>query len=275
MEWSLVLASQGIECVIEHLPEAGEWRLTLAPEARSRAQEIIELYVRENRHSRWRRRLPATQLYLHWGVLLWCWLMVVFYWASTSGSPVFLERGQMHEGIARSGEWWRLVTATTLHVDVAHLASNLASGFLLVGLAMGLFGPGLALLGVSLAGAGGNLLAWCWRDHPYHGLGASGVVMGALGLLAAHSLLHWRKQRRPAREWWQGLAGSVFLFILMGTSPDSDVLAHAGGFVCGLVLGALLAIWRPQGRAPGRADSMAGWVAALLIALCWGLALRS
>jgi hypothetical protein len=35
--------------------------------------------------------------------------------------------------------------------------------------------------------------------------------------------------------------GGILLFILIGTSPQSDVLAHAGGFLVGGLLGGLLA----------------------------------
>src|ERR1035437_10950698 len=86
------------------------------------------------------------------------------------------------------GEWWRLFTATWLHADLAHLAMNMVFGFLFLGLVMGRYGPGVGLLAAYLAGVGGNLAAWLVYGENHRGLGASGVVMGALGLLTIQSV---------------------------------------------------------------------------------------
>jgi len=52
---------------------------------------------------------------------------------------------------------------------------------------MARFGPGQALLAALLAGAVGNAAGLALRTEHYIGLGASGMVMGGLGLLTAQS----------------------------------------------------------------------------------------
>src|SRR5690606_26595581 len=98
------------------------------------------------------------------------------------------------------------------------------------------------LLGTALAGAVGNLFAWFWRASDYHGLGASGVVMGALGMLAVSLVGDTLAGRISARTLRRGLLGGALLFILLGTSPQSDVLAHAGGFLAGAAVGGLVTL---------------------------------
>src|SRR2546422_4485816 len=57
-----------------------------------------------------------------------------------------------------AGEWWRTVTALTLHADVPHLLGNAVASVVLVGAVSRELGPGLGLWLLVLAGAGGNAL---------------------------------------------------------------------------------------------------------------------
>lgn len=88
----------------------------------------------------------------------------------------------------------RIFTATWLHADAGHLATNTVFGFIFVRLVMGRYGPGVGLLAAFLAGVGGNLTIWWVYGGQPRGLGASGVVMGARGLLVVQSLA-FLKQR--------------------------------------------------------------------------------
>jgi membrane associated rhomboid family serine protease len=178
----------------------------------------------------------------------------------------------MNSVAARDGEWWRLFTATTLHADLAHLAANLTLGFLLLGLAMARWRAGPSLLSVLLAGAAGNLASLLASPAPHSSLGASGMVMGALGLLAAGALLP-----HPAGFDWRAvgrsLGGGALLFILLGLNPASDVVAHLGGFLAGLALGTILA--RVPERARGRPwfGRLTGACAGGTLLVTWALAL--
>src|SRR5258706_9926496 len=98
----------------------------------------------------------------------------------------------MDGGAVGAGEWWRLFRAPMLHADLPHLAANVVIGLVFLGLTMAIYGPGLALLAALLAGAGGNMTGLILYDRTYLGLGASGMVMGTLGLLAVHTLAHLR-----------------------------------------------------------------------------------
>jgi rhomboid protease GluP len=176
----------------------------------------------------------------------------------------------MWDGTALAhGEWWRLFTATWLHADLAHLAMNAVFGLLLLGLTMGRYGPRVGLLAAYLAGVGGNVAAWLSYGESHRGLGASGVVMGALGLLAVQSFgLLKQKNGTAFRRFSGAIMGGVLLFVLIGVSPESDVVAHLGGFVTGLLLGLLLAPV-PRLADSRRINLAAGLVFAVLVVLPW------
>jgi len=197
MDWSLVLASQGIEHGIEHTEETGWW-LVVAAQEHERSLAAIRQYRLENRHWPWRRTIPKANAVFDWGSAAWVLLTAIFFWLSEVRADL---RGVgITDGTALvRGEWWRLFTATLLHADFAHLATNAVFGFVLLGMAMGRYGTGVGLLAAYLAGAGGNLAAWLVYGQTHRGLGASGVVMGALGLLAVQSVSLLRKNPHPLR----------------------------------------------------------------------------
>lgn len=233
MDWSLVLVSQGIACGIGRDPGSGKWQVEVPAGEHPRALETLRLFNRESRRSRWEHPLPDSELNFHAGVLLWVLALSLVHAAGAH-----LSGGTFEFAAAARGEWWRALTAVWLHADLAHLASNAMMGTLFLGLAMARYGAGIASLTGLLGGAGANLLALRFRlDHPGYGLGASGMVMAALGMMAVQALPLWRHGRRGTRVVLAGLAGGSFLFIQLGTSLTSDVLAHAGGFVIGIVLG--------------------------------------
>jgi membrane associated rhomboid family serine protease len=270
MDWSLVLTSQGIGHSVEWV-EAKGWILSVAPADAEKAATQIRLYRLENRHWRWHHQVWQSDSFFDWSSLVWVWLNIFFYGWSTARENVRIV-GEMDGAALVRGEWWRLLTATWLHANLAHLAMNLVFGFLFLGLVMGRFGPGMGLLTAYLAGIGGNLAAWLVFGSAHRGLGSSGVVMGALGLLAiqAPALLK-RRNTRALRIFAAGLLAGVLLFVFLGTDPEADVIAHLGGFVSGILLGLLLSLSPGFVRRPG-VNFAAGILSAVLIILPWWLA---
>jgi rhomboid protease GluP len=239
MDWSLALVSQGLEVTIEHGPGPAEWALVVPEVQAAQAEQTIRQYRLENRRFVWRRELPSQGIVFHGGALVWLAALAL----------IFVLQGPLQTAGAFdtrafvTGEWWRAATATWLHADVAHFASNATFGIVALGLAMGRFGAGHALLASLLAGIAGNLLGLGLRGPGYVGLGASGVVMGAMGMVVAQAVGWWRVSRHASRLVAMGLGAGVSLFLLVGMDPRADVLAHVGGFVAGLAAGAAATWW--------------------------------
>jgi membrane associated rhomboid family serine protease len=270
MDWSLVLASQGIEPTIQKSEQGFE--LVVPGEQFEIARLAIEKYRAENRGWHWQRMVFDDGVVFHWASLCWVLLIVVFHWVGSRAD--LATRGIMDSEAVAHGQWWRLFTAVWLHGDIGHLATNAAIGVLLLGFAMGRFGVGTALAAACLSGVGGNLFAWAASPQVHRSLGASGAVMGCLGLLAVQSALMIRLGSRHPRRWIVGgLASGILLFVLLGLSPESDVLAHLGGFVSGIFLGAgLVAIGdRLKGAS---ANLLGGLLFGVLVVVPWYFAWR-
>jgi membrane associated rhomboid family serine protease len=268
MDWSLALVSQGIESIVDHSDETG-WGLVVAGPDFDPAKSIIRQYRIENCRWPWRQKI-RPDISFDWGSLAFVFLMTAFFWMS--GRMDLDNAGLMNAAAVSRGEWWRLFTAVFLHADIAHLAANATFGLIFLGLAMGRYGTGVGLLAAYLAGVGGNLTTWLvFADHKSHG--ASGMVMGALGLLAAQSFFFVKKNPARLKYLVTGFIAGLLLFVLVGTNPQADVLAHVGGFVAGALLGCVLMLV-PQLRGKAGINLFAGAVFSSLVCCVWWLALR-
>ena len=146
------------------------------------------------------------------------------------------------------GDWWRLLTATFVHVGIIHLATNMWCLWNLGLLGEPLLGPFGMFAAYVLTGVAGNLLSTA--VHPgvpggsggIVGAGASGAVFGLAGALIV--LLKSPLLPLPKIE-VQRLRKSVIWFAVLNfvigagtwiarTSLQIDNMAHLGGFLSGL-----------------------------------------
>lgn len=272
-EWSLVLLSQGIESALLQDAESGQWFLEMDAAHFALACQNLRLYLLENRNRRWQSPVTWAGEIYDWRVWFWAVFLVVMFWLDRVLPADLSLAGRVDGAAVVHGEVWRLFTATTLHGDEAHLLANLASGVLLLGLAMGALGPGAALLASLLAGAAGNGATLLVHGPQHLSLGASGAVMGALGLLAGQSVMEARAL--PRRRWLaRGLAGAILLTVLLGLNPASDVIAHLGGLGAGFALGVGLVAWKQSApESLARWDPWLAYVCGALLAAAWAMAL--
>ena len=268
MDWSLVLISQGIESVMDRSPEGG-WGLLVDSGQFATALGVLRIYQLENRVTHDSREVIWPKPRFDWVCVPWAMTMCLFYWLEQT-RPLWRDAGVLTPAVIQHGEIWRLFTAMFLHADLAHLAGNLSIGIVLLGLVMGRYGTGIGLLGAFLAGAAGNEASTLLHPAPFQGLGASGMVMGALGLLAAPALTH----NYAWREHLVGLAAGAMLFVLEGLAPGTDIAAHFGGFGAGIILGMVGIITPKILFSNPLTNWTAGMLALALILLPWWLAMR-
>lgn len=168
-------------------------------------------------------------------------------------------------GVA-DGAWWQLVTSMFTHVDALHIGFNM--------LALWFLGPQLELaLGRArflalylLSGLGGSLVVFWLAPEFASTLGASGAVFGLMGALLVVAL----KVRGDIQSILVWIGINAFITILGRGSISWQ--GHLGGFLGGLALMAVFA-FAPTG--PRRAAWQAAGVAAYVVVIGLGLALRA
>ena len=182
--------------------------------------------------------------------------------------------GELDAGRLQSGQWWRAWTALTLHLDPGHLAANLGAGIWFGYLAAGELGSGSSWFLIVNGAALANWVEGELGPATHRSVGASTAVFTALGMLAAHS---WRTRfylpQRRALRWAPLVAGIVLLGWLGSAGEQTDLIAHALGFMVGVLIGAvaaLPAVERALRRVP---QWLAGLGALASIALAWSCAL--
>ena len=189
----------------------------------------------------------------------------------------WLSRGALDSSSGKAGDWWRSITALTLHLDQEHLLGNLLFGAAVGMLAARMFGPGVAWLSILSCGALANYADMLMSPVTHRAVGASTAVFAALGLLAGFG---WRqrlvlrdRERRLFR--WGPLFGGVCLLALLGAGNEHvDVLGHVLGFAVGTLVGIVYArIGMP--RSHDRFVQLAtGFITLGMILTAWLVALR-
>lgn len=191
--------------------------------------------------------------------------------------------GVMAPDFIRAGEWWRALTALTLHWDATHLVGNLSGGALLGLSAAQFWGSARAWLLIMLAAMLANLVEGLLDLGQYVSAGASTAVFAALGLVAAHAWRSRGQRTRSLRDWVPLIAGVALLGMFGAGAQDprepvtdpTNVLSHALGFATGALLGLVVATT----RGARWLAAIPTWLAAVLTPAAllgaWALALRS
>jgi rhomboid protease GluP len=242
-EWVVVLAALDVPCLLREGPDG--WTITVSPADAAAARAALDAYDAENEElvvERPEVSEPSRPLSLA-GVYVALLLLAVFALSGArAGHSAWFVRGSADARLIVAGEWWRTVTALTLHADAPHVLGNAVAAALLVSVVCQALGVGLGLWLVLLAGVVGNLLTAVAQRGEHVSVGASTAVFGAIGILAALRLVTPERMRLGRRRRWVIAAAVLLLLVLFGTGPDIDVLAHLFGLLAGVGIGLLSAV---------------------------------
>ncbi|MEI6209093.1 MAG: rhomboid family intramembrane serine protease [Desulfuromonadales bacterium] len=278
--WALVLDSRFIPCCIE--PDGTGWQLLVPLEHVDSARNELNLYEEKNRF--WPPPLPAARKMTEntlptISVLI---LLATFHnltllglSSPEHGSIDLNEIGAAYASKILEGQWWRVVTALTLHADLMHLLSNLTIGGVFIILLCRELGSGLAWSLLLSSGILGNLMN-AWLQPPVHrSVGASTAVFGAVGLMAAISAVRYRHYLRS--RWFIPVAAGLALLAILGTEgAHTDVGAHLFGFGFGMLLGFLTEHFTGKFGRPGQLlNVLLAFASATVVLTAWWSALES
>ena len=228
-----------------------------------------------------RQPLPVPALPFHAGwKLAGCFLLPLLLWHGMRvgwlPAPDFLPQPSLWLGagaldtlqVRLHGQWQRVVTALTLHADIAHLCGNLAFGALFLALLARSAGLGRALWLTLLGGSLGNCMAVLARRQPVESIGFSTALFACIGALSGLMVL----QQAGRRQMLLPVAAGAALLAMLGTEGErTDYLAHVAGLLAGLMLG-MLEGWRLRQGWPLLPQWAAAALAFLLPVAAWRLA---
>ena len=260
LERSVVLEAMGIAHEVQPTPD-GRWALVVDDGDAPAAEAALAAWEAENPP---RPRLVARPDYGRSLASAAVGFTLLAFAAYAGLHPANLfERGSANAARMLDGEWWRAVTALTLHADVAHVAANAAAIAIFLGAVARRLGPALATWLALAAGVAGNVLTALVAGGGHVSIGASTAVFGALGTLSALQV--------PRRRAWLTLGVGVALLGFLGTGARADLLAHVFGFAAGVMEGLAVRRMRPPRRSP--LQPVIALVAVAPVAIAWWLAL--
>ena len=238
LERSVVLDAMGIAHEVQPTPDGG-WALLVDDVNAPTAEAALAAWEAENP--------PRSDLLARpddgWslaGVAAGLAILAFSVHAGLGPSGSLFDRGSADAARMLQGEWWRAVTALTLHADLAHVAANAVAIGVFLGAVAHRLGPALATWLALSAGVVGNVLtALVWRGG-HVSIGASTAVFGVLGTLSA--------LQAPRRGTWVTLGAGVALLGLLGTGARADLLAHLFGFAIGVTEGLAVRRMTPPRR---------------------------
>jgi membrane associated rhomboid family serine protease len=223
------------------------WALIVPAASGAAAAESLAAYDRENApEPPSAEAAPARPMSVAGVVVA---LLLLGFFAITgprAGRSAWFTQGSADAERILAGEWWRTVTALTLHADAPHAFGNAVAWAVLASAVIQQLGPGLGLSVLLVAGATGNALTALVHGSGHASVGASTAIFAAVGILAALRVIPTRTGPRPGK-WWVVLAACVLLLVLLSAGPTTDHLAHLFGLLAGAVVGLVtgLAMRRP------------------------------
>lgn len=270
---ALVLTS--LKIPYEILSDNIRYVLAVPVEVEEKAKYEIWQYDKENqpvpRHKP--KLVPEFQNPVP-GVIVYIVIVCLVAWLA--GESVFnrdwVAAGRVDGQLIRQGEWWRTLTALTLHSGLRHIAGNIGFGVVFGILAGRLFGSGLTWFCVVVASGFANILNTLLLASDHKSIGASTAVFAALGLIAGFV---WRAKLMAQDRWAYRLGpivGGIALLAYTGTGgPNTDIGAHLAGFVCGFGFGMLLTLL-PKIPSSRQFQLLCGASAVAILTIAWAVA---
>lgn len=168
---------------------------------------------------------------------------------------------------------WRLVTACFLHGGLLHIGLNMWVLMDVGPMLEDLYGSARYFFFYLITGIFGYVFSSTWMFlrygyQPIPSIGASGALLGLIGLLIAATSKRSNPMAKMLRShliWWVVI---IFGLGFMGGSTDNA--AHLGGLVSGFLIGRYAADRAPIDFHERKRAQYLGWAAGLIMVVCFG-----
>jgi rhomboid protease GluP len=209
--------------------------------------------------------LPATKLLIAINVLVFVAMVASGVSASDPTSPQLIHWGADYGPLTLTTQPWRAITSMFVHIGIIHIALNMWCLWSLCLLAEPLFGSVELVIIYLLTGVGGSVLSLLWAPMRASA-GASGAVFGIAGAMIGVLYFGRIGSDSARRSTLKNLGWFAAYNLLFGLRAHVNNMAHVGGFVTGIALGAALArvVRKPR---PERAEAQRWFFAIAAILL--------
>lgn len=160
-----------------------------------------------------------------------------------------------------NGDWYRLITAGYLHVQIYHILMNMMSLYNLGPIVEEIYGTRRMFTLYTAATIGGFFLSALWSPRT-HSLGASAGIFGLLGALIAYGVHNKSFIAQHLRT--QCLINAGIGLMMGWVLPMIDNAAHLGGLAGGFVVAYLADVPRAANDAREKLWGLAAIVSLLL-----------
>lgn len=161
---------------------------------------------------------------------------------SNFDSALLQKWGSDYGPLTLTGQFWRVITSTFVHLNFLHFADNMLFLWGFGRYLDRLFTRAQAFAIYLLTGAASDLLSLAW-DPTRNSLGASGAIYGQAGVLIAFlCFARSNFSRRDIRNLLLWISFLMPIELLWGhVSKGTGYAGHLGGILCGFGIGILLA----------------------------------
>jgi Uncharacterized membrane protein (homolog of Drosophila rhomboid) len=136
-----------------------------------------------------------------------------------------------------NGQWWRCITALTLHGDSRHLGGNLLTGYLVLSMMSYRISLAKVVPFLAVSSALANFCVAATVHTDFRSLGFSTFVFAAIGALSVMEFRLMPKESHGLLRRFAPLCGAASLATFVGIGEHADILAHLYGFIAGLLCG--------------------------------------
>ncbi len=183
-------------------------------------------------------------------------------------SQVLLRLGARQSLLILGGQWWRLVVPMFLHGGVLHIAMNTWVLMDVGPQVEEVYGSARYLFLYVATGITSLAASTTWNLFAYGGygigIGASGALMGLIGLMLAITTRRGGAYMRMFRG--QLLRWVAYILVLGIVVSGIDNAAHIGGLAAGFLLGRVMADHEPMNPTERQRAYALGWLAGLAVA---------
>ena len=169
-----------------------------------------------------------------------------------------------------AGQWWRLLTASFIHIGLMHILFNMYFLYQLGPTFEMLYGSKNFLIIYLISGVLGNLVSFAFGSPGTVSAGASTSLYGMFGL-ALGIMLNYKNDAVLSSFGASFLSVIAINVIYSFISPNVGILGHLGGLVSGLILSGIFPVINRQLASGVRIVSISALVVLIVLLIKIGL----